>query len=191
MNKSDDLIWGNLLHLSFNMWPDRNAPNLPHEWKFHERMYFDDALWLEITQEMAAVGMNMVVLDLGDAVYYASHPEISLPDAWSHDRLKRELARLRNLGLEPIPKLNFSTGHDAWMKEYSRMVSTPKYYGTLGHQTRSRRAGALRRVSHRQQVTQSRGVVVAGGGVICSGDLSEDRLPVGRCRSSDCRLDHG
>ena len=128
MNKSDDLIWGNLLHLSFNMWPDRNAPNLPHEWKFHERMYFDDALWLEITQEMAAVGMNMVVLDLGDAVYYASHPEISLPDAWSHDRLKRELARLRNLGLEPIPKLNFSTGHDAWMKEYSRMVSTPKYY---------------------------------------------------------------
>lgn len=127
------MIWGNLLHISFNMWPDRNAPNLPHEWKFHERMYFDDGLWNDITREMAASGMNMAVLDLGDAIQYASHPEISLPDAWSHNRLRRELARLRDLGLEPIPKLNFSTGHDAWMKEYSRMVSTRKYYGVCAN----------------------------------------------------------
>lgn len=35
---------------------------------------------------------------------------------------------MRSLGLTPIPKLNFSTGHDAWLKEYSRMVSTPVYY---------------------------------------------------------------
>ncbi len=127
-HKMNDLIWGNLLHISFNMWPDRNAPNLPHEWKLHEHMYFDDVLWEEVTREMAVIGMNMVVLDLGDAIQYESHPEISLPDAWNHDQLKRELARLRGLGLEPIPKLNFSTGHDAWMKEYSRMVSTRKYY---------------------------------------------------------------
>jgi hypothetical protein len=32
------------------------------------------------------------------------------------------------MGLEPIPKLNFSTCHDYWLGPYARMVSTPKYY---------------------------------------------------------------
>lgn len=30
--------------------------------------------------------------------------------------------------MTPIPKLNFSTGHDAWLGKYDRMVSTPEYY---------------------------------------------------------------
>ena len=32
------------------------------------------------------------------------------------------------MGLEPIPKLNFSTAHDTWLKEYGRQVSTATYY---------------------------------------------------------------
>ena len=32
------------------------------------------------------------------------------------------------MGFEPIPKLNFSTCHDVWMKDYSRMVGTAIYY---------------------------------------------------------------
>ena len=59
---------------------------------------------------------------------YESHPEIAVQDAWSTERLRKELARLRKLGLEPIPKLNFSTTHDAWLGVYSRQVSTPPYY---------------------------------------------------------------
>jgi hypothetical protein len=77
---------------------------------------------------MAKAGMNMVVIDVGDAIEYASHPEISVKNAWSSTRLGEELARLRSLGLEPIPKLNFSTAHDQWLHDYSRMVSTPVYY---------------------------------------------------------------
>ena len=42
--------------------------------------------------------------------------------------MQKELARIRSLGLEPLPKLNFSTCHDSWLKEYHRQVSTPKYY---------------------------------------------------------------
>ena len=30
--------------------------------------------------------------------------------------------------MEPIPKLNFSAAHDAWLGVYSRQVSTPPYY---------------------------------------------------------------
>ena len=32
------------------------------------------------------------------------------------------------MGLEPIPKLNFSTAHDAWMGPWARCVSTRPYY---------------------------------------------------------------
>jgi hypothetical protein len=42
--------------------------------------------------------------------------------------MRKEIARLRGLGIEPIPKLNFSTSHDTWLKDYGRMVSTPDYY---------------------------------------------------------------
>ena len=42
--------------------------------------------------------------------------------------MRDEVVRLREMGLEPIPKLNFSTCHDAWLGPYARMVSTPQYY---------------------------------------------------------------
>lgn len=37
------------------------------------------------------------------------------------------------MGLEPVPKLNFAAGHDIWLGEYSRMVTTKKYYEVCGH----------------------------------------------------------
>ena len=38
--------------------------------------------------------MNMVVIDLGDAVAYKSVPEIAVKNAWTGDKLRRELAAL-------------------------------------------------------------------------------------------------
>lgn len=129
------LIWGNLVHLSYNMWSDRPVSawgNLKPEdlgqVTAADHLRFDETLWKDITQRMARAGMNMIVIDLGDAIQYESHPEIAIKGAWSRDKLKEELARLRKLGLEPIPKLNFSTAHDRWLGDYSRMVSTPTYY---------------------------------------------------------------
>jgi hypothetical protein len=77
---------------------------------------------------MVKAKMNMVVIDLGDGVKYQSHPEIAVEGAWTTDRLKSEVKKLKGMGLEPIPKLNFSTCHDHWLGPYARMVSTPKYY---------------------------------------------------------------
>lgn len=129
------MIWGNLLHLSYNMWCDRlpaswgnYRPDQLHNVQVSDTLRFDDSLWRDVTERMAKAGKNMVVIDVGDAIEYASHPEISVKNAWSSTRLGEELARLRSLGLEPIPKLNFSTAHDQWLHDYSRMVSTPVYY---------------------------------------------------------------
>ena len=123
------MIWGNLIHLSYNMWADRKSSDWDLEYIASEPyLRFDDALWNEILLKMVDAGMNMVVLDLGDGVRYESHPEIAVECAWSVDRLRDEVARLRQMGLEPIPKLNFSTTHDAWLGQYSRCVSSDLYY---------------------------------------------------------------
>lgn len=126
-NKDEPVIWGNLLHLSYNMWEDRIAPE--REFRgYRPFLRCDDDLWKELTEKMAEVGMNMVVIDVGDGIRFRSHPEIPVKGAWPIRKLHTELKRLRKMGLEPIPKLNFSTTHDAWMGPYERCVSTETYY---------------------------------------------------------------
>lgn len=126
-------FWAILLHLSFNMWADREMP----EWKLEHisakpYVRFEENLWNDLVEHLVNVGANMVVLDLGDAVRYRSHPEIAVQGAWTPQRLRRELKRLRELGLEPIPKLNFSATHDAWLGPYAWQVSTPRYLAVCG-----------------------------------------------------------
>ena len=70
----------------------------------------------------------MLVLDIGEGFQYESHPEIACKGAWSKDILQEEIFNLKMLGIEAIPKLNFSACHDEWMGEYGRMVSTTPYY---------------------------------------------------------------
>ena len=124
------MISGNLIHLTMNMWEDRE--DLLRSGKFNRGytpyMKFNDETWERVRDRMRQKGMNMVLWDLGDGVQYHSHPEIAVEDAWSRARLRDELAKCRAAGLEVIPKLNFSTSHDTWLREYSRMVSTSKYY---------------------------------------------------------------
>lgn len=132
-------IWANLLHIGFNMWNDRiNTPEHPSfdkdgkkrplHFGVSDRMRFDDKVWNELTTRTRDIGMNMLVIDLAEGIVYPSHPELAVKGSWMPDRLRAELDRLRKMGLEPIPKINFSTTHDAWLKTYSQMVSTPPYY---------------------------------------------------------------
>lgn len=120
-------VWACLLHLSFNMWEEYISPHRPFR-GYRPDLELSESLWNDAISKMAGEGMNMVVIDLGDAVKYESHPEIAVHKAWSTTRLRREIEKLRNMGLEPIPKLNFSAGHDTWMGKFSRMVSTKEYY---------------------------------------------------------------
>jgi len=124
---ADNLIWAYLLHLSYNMWGDRQVPNAPY-YMYRPYLRCEDSLWNEIVNRMPEAGVNTVVIDLGDGVQYQSHPEIAVQNAWPISKLKEQLARMRELKLEPVPKLNFSTCHDAWMGPYARRVSSPEYY---------------------------------------------------------------
>ena len=122
------LILANLLHLSYNMWGDWKNPKMGPQWCYQPTLRFDEPLWNELLEKMAAAKMNMVVIDVGDALQYKSHPEISIENAWSHEKMRSEIAKMRKMGLEPIPKLNFSACHDMWLGPYARMVSSKPYY---------------------------------------------------------------
>ncbi|MBR5448529.1 MAG: family 20 glycosylhydrolase, partial [Clostridia bacterium] len=56
------------------------------------------------------------------------HPELAVNGSYTHAEMREMLDYMHSLGFSVIPKLNFSTCHDIWLGEYSRMVSTPKYY---------------------------------------------------------------
>ena len=122
-----ELFWGCLLHLSFNMWESFISPHRPFR-GYRPDLELSERLWNDALDRMAECGVNTLVIDLGDAVKYKSHPEIAVNNAWSVERLKQELSRIRRMGMNPIPKLNFSATHDTWLGPYARMVSTKPYY---------------------------------------------------------------
>jgi hypothetical protein len=124
------MIWGYMIMLSNHMWADESSKNLRY---FTNPAYtpennVDIKTWDKIVTFLGERQYNLALIDVGDAIKYESHPEVSAPDAWDKDFLKKKLDEMRALGIEPIPKLNFSTCHDTWMKKYRRMVSTPEYY---------------------------------------------------------------
>ena len=87
-----------------------------------------DSLWRKVTDYAALNGINMLVVDLGEGLQYPSHPELSIEGSWSPDKMRKEIKRLNALGIEVIPKLNFSCTHNGWMKDYRHMVSSAPYY---------------------------------------------------------------
>jgi hypothetical protein len=124
--KSGDKIWACLLHLSFNF----AAGIMNPKWGKGPRSEFEpeEPLWNEAIGRMSKKGVNMVVINLDDSILWDSHPEISLKNSWTPKRMHDELTKIRILGIEPIPMLNFSSTHDAWLGKYARMLSTQKYY---------------------------------------------------------------
>jgi len=121
-------MWANLIHLGSNMWGDVPAPDGSSPPGYSPTLRFDTDLWRELVPAMCDAGVTTVVLDLGDAIAYESHPEIAVDGAWTPQQVRREVEQLAAVGLEAIPKLNFSARHDAWLGPYARMVSTPTYY---------------------------------------------------------------
>lgn len=126
----NQMMWAFLIHLSEHMWDDETSPlrglYLPKG--YDENNKPDMQTWDEVIASLPKYGINTLLIDLGDAVKYETHPEISAPDAWSKDFMKKKLDEIRALGIQPIPKLNFSAAHDTWLKQYNRMIATPTYY---------------------------------------------------------------
>ena len=145
-NPKADFLWAFLLHFGGNIAGDISVPpkrgnrmsdlltdgefaaaSKEEFWK-KDHLRFDHGLWKSLSAKLRADGCNMIVMDVLEGVVYPSHPELAVRGSWSPEKLADEIARLRGMGFEVVPKHNFSTCHHAWMGPYRRMVSTPKYY---------------------------------------------------------------
>ncbi len=115
--KFQDKKWYVLLHLSMNMWGDNKAP-----------FNFDTDTYHDILKQMVQRGYKHLILDVGDCLRYKKHTDIAIDGAWSYERAAEETAYAKALGIDIIPKLNFSATHDVWLGQYSRMLCTDKYY---------------------------------------------------------------
>ena len=126
--------WGNLMHLGMNMWCDwKNPEPLDFGWDEtvirwpSDEVRADKSVWRDWSGAMSREGMNLAVIDLGEACVYPSHPELAAKGALSPEQMRAEIDRLRELGIEAVPKLNFSSSHNRWLNEYRRMLGTDEY----------------------------------------------------------------
>ncbi len=128
---SDNKIRAALLHLGSNMWRKKGFDGPPvkdvEDFVYREEMFCQKEVWIRVTNILAKLEFNTVVIDIGEGVRLDSHPEIATKGAWSKDELREELARLRSIGLDPIPKFNFSPGHSAWMGDWAYRIGTPEF----------------------------------------------------------------
>ncbi|MDO4948798.1 MAG: twin-arginine translocation signal domain-containing protein [Bacteroidales bacterium] len=128
-----------LIQLGEHMWCDwptvqmgddleKAILGLPESRRPSLKLGCDYEVWKQVTEHAAKKGVNVLVIDLGEALYYPSHPELAVEGTWSTEKMQQEIRRLNALGMEVLPKLNFSCTHNGWLKDYRHMVSSKPYY---------------------------------------------------------------
>ena len=120
--------WSFLVHFGMNMWgdivskPSRDglikrrltdeefALVCGDDYLALDRVRFDENLWRDLSEQLRRDGCNQIVVDVGEFLKYPSHPELAVKGSWSVEKLRAEIARLRGMGFEVIPKMNFGSG---------------------------------------------------------------------------------
>ena len=91
-------MWANLVHLGSNMWNEEgNTSGREHRSTpcASPVFLFDRACWDAHMEELKAAGVNTLIIDIGEALRYESHPEIAVKGAWDHDTMRAEIRKLK------------------------------------------------------------------------------------------------
>lgn len=133
----DKNIYAYTVQLGRNMWSDKTGDVRIANYTQvfmpkYESFTKDRETFRKVVDFAAGVGMNTIVINIGEGLTYESHPEINMDGSWTKAELKEEIAHIRKTGLEPVPMLNFSAAHDVWLGKYERMVSTEAYRNVCG-----------------------------------------------------------
>lgn len=117
-----------LMCLAGNCWNDSaTTPSCTGD-VYHTSLLATVEDFREICDKAIECGFDSLLLDIANGIKFKSHPEIAVEGAWTPEFMTEEIRRYKEKGFSILPRLNFSAGHDAWLEEYSKMVSTPKYY---------------------------------------------------------------
>ncbi len=125
-------IWAYMLQLGIRMSQDEFVDksckyDYMDKFEWRDDIRTDKKIWTEIVDFLPSQGINTLIIDVCEGLKYKSHPEIAVSNSWSREELREELARIRSLGIEPIPKLNFSTTHNMWLGKYRQLAGTEEY----------------------------------------------------------------
>lgn len=130
MTKQEKRIWSIVLKLGVNTNAkpgDCRPYEMEDEFRYHETLFCDKDTWRKVTEYFPTQGINTVVIDICEGVQFDSHPELAVPGSWTKEEFKEEIKRIRELGLNPVPKFNFSCAHNGWLKGYANQVGTDIY----------------------------------------------------------------
>lgn len=118
-----------LIHLGMNMWNKQDTWTLIGEENsgYCKKLACNKEVWRKVTDFLPTCGFDTLLIDMGEGVKLDRHPELAIEGSWSKEEFMAELERLRSIGLTPLPKFNFSCGHNAWLKDYAYMVGTETY----------------------------------------------------------------
>lgn len=128
--EDEPMIKAFMIYLGTNMWNESDCLKRfnKNDPKYYTSLYTSRSAWRKVTDYIASLGFNTLLIDIGEGLMFESHPEIACRGAWTKAEMKAEIDRLKALGITCIPKLNFASTHDAWLGEYSHMLGTPLYY---------------------------------------------------------------
>ncbi len=119
-----DFKWIDLVHLGMKMWGDLPMKEPPKRdgimtkvltdeeydaiWRnpdilAKDRVYFDELFWRELSKKLRDSGCNCILLDVGEALRYPSHPELAVKGSWAPEKLRNEILRLRDMGFGVFP----------------------------------------------------------------------------------------
>lgn len=87
----------------------------------------DVDLFYKLVDLAAEKGTNTILIFVGDAYCYESHPEIVCQNAWTKEELGDAIKHVKALGMDAVPMLNFSAVGNAWMGKYRKMMGSEVY----------------------------------------------------------------
>lgn len=114
-----------IMNLTGNFYADKLYPSRFRPYR--SGFSLCEKTWDTMIEFLPSCYVDTVVIFVGDGLQYQSHPEIGLPGAWTPEKLKEKLSAIRQLGMTPVPMLDFGCARDAWLGEAAYTVGTREY----------------------------------------------------------------
>ena len=85
----NDFMWSVLLHLGTNMWNEEGNLRGRGEHRSNRCaspvLLFNRELWDENILKLKAAGANALIIDVGESLFYESHPELAVKGSFTHE----------------------------------------------------------------------------------------------------------
>ncbi|MCX7806012.1 MAG: hypothetical protein N3A38_12590 [Planctomycetota bacterium] len=98
----------------------------------HQEKKWDKATGLAVVDAMAGAGMNMLIVDVEDAVIYRTLPDIRRKYSVPMSELVEMAGRAKEHGIELVPKMNFSLSprhrHSAWFEPTQALPPSKEFW---------------------------------------------------------------